>query len=217
MSGSRSTNSRSLRTDKHTNSLLPIPSSSRNRRVPSRWPRDVTFLAALQYSPSIPHDVLALLRGTGSTRSSATANAGSRANVTSPTPVAIRLIDSPSHPAHGQMGLFANKKIPPHTHIIDYLGEVHTDDRPKSNYDLSLYRSQDGLINVGIDASCMGNEARFVNDYRGIKAKPNAMFKDSTISSQGELGMAVWSGCQAISKGEEILVSYGKSWWNARH
>lgn len=68
-----------------------------------------------------------------------------------------------------------------------------------------------------IDASCMGNEARFVNDYRGIKAKPNAMFKDSTLSSQGELGMAVWSGCQAISRGEEILVSYGKSWWNARH
>lgn len=148
MSGT--TKSRSVRSDKQTSSLLPIPSSSRNRRVPARWPRDVTFLTALQYSPSIPHDVLALVRGTNSTRSSATATTGSRANVSSPTPVAIRLIESPSHPAHGQMGLFANKKIPPHTHIIDYLGEAHTDDRPKSNYDLSLYRSQDGLINVGV-------------------------------------------------------------------
>jgi len=206
---------RSSRKDKHTNTLLPIP--TRNRK-PARWPSDVTFLTALQYSPSVPPDVLALLRGITSTRSSATATVGSRAYVSSPTPVAIRLIEDPSHPAHGQMGLFANKKIPPHMHIVDYLGEVHTDDRPKSNYDLSLYRSQDGLINVGVDASCMGNEARFVNDYRGIKPKPNAMFMETIGATLQEgLGMGVWSGSQAISKGDEILVSYGKSWWNARH
>ncbi len=138
---------RSVRSDKQAIPLRPI--SSRNH-IPARWPREVVFLTALRYSPSVPHNVLALLQGTTSTRSSATATAGSRANVSSPTPIAIRLIESPSHPAHGQMGLFANKKIPPHTHIIDYLGEVHTDDRSKSNYDLSLYRSQDGLLNVGV-------------------------------------------------------------------
>lgn len=126
--------------------------------------------------------------------------------------VLIRLISDASHPAVGQYGLFAAKKIPPKTHIIDYVGEVHCDNRA-SDYDLSLYRSQDGT-NVGIDASKMGNEARFINDYRGVRDKPNAIFDDGR-SSSGELQMSVWSG-HTIKKGDEILVSYGKGWWHAR-
>lgn len=127
--------------------------------------------------------------------------------------VLIRPISNPSHPAVGQYGLFAAKKIPPQTHIIDYVGELHCDDR-ESNYDLSLYRSQDGT-NIGIDASTMGNEARFINDYRGIREKPNAVFVDGRTGS-GELRMSVWSASQTIKKGDEILVSYGKGWWCAR-
>lgn len=76
-------------------------------------------------------------------------------------------------------------------------------------HDIALPRSQQ------VDASRMGNEARFVNDYRGIKPKPNALFKDGRAAN-GELRMSVWSGSQGIGKGEEILVSYGKAWWNAR-
>lgn len=37
--------------------------------------------------------------------------------------VVIRRISSPEHPASGQLGLFAAKKIPPKTHIVDYIGE----------------------------------------------------------------------------------------------
>jgi SET domain-containing protein len=95
-----------------------------------------------------------------------------------------------------------------------YLGEVHTDDRPSSDYDLSLYRTQDG-INVGVDAKLMGNEARFINDYRGVRDKPNAAFEDDR-SANGELRMSVWSKHLPIQKGDEILVSYGKSWWQER-
>lgn len=62
----------------------------------------------------------------------------------------------------------------------------------------------------------MGNEARFTNDYRGVKAKPNALFRERR-TREGELRMSIWSGTDAIKKGEEILVSYGKSWWHARH
>lgn len=127
--------------------------------------------------------------------------------------VVIRPISITSHPACGQHGLFAAKKIPPKTHILDYVGEVHSDDRPHSDYDLSLYRSLDGA-NVGIDASMMGNEARFVNDYRGVRLKPNATFVDGRTTS-GELRMSVWSSGE-IKKGDEILVSYGKGWWGAR-
>jgi SET domain-containing protein len=61
----------------------------------------------------------------------------------------------------------------------------------------------------------MGNEARFINDYRGVTDKPNAIFQEYR-SHSGELCMAVWSSARVIKKGDEILVSYGKSWWQTR-
>ena len=133
----------------------------------------------------------------------------------------------------GQFGLFAARKIPPGTYLLDYLGEVHCDDRPSSDYDLSLYRTSDGLISVGVDASAAGNEGRFVNDFRGIRVRPNAQFEERRTEI-GELRMSIWTGSEAIKKGEEILVSikrehafvhridiefqvsYGKAWWNHR-
>ena len=99
--------------------------------------------------------------------------------------------------------------------LIYITGEVHCDDRPDSNYDLSLCRLSDS-INVGIDANTVGNQARFINDYRGIASKPNAVFLDGRAPS-GELCMSIWSSTQEIKKGEEIVVSYGKSWWRSRH
>lgn len=95
-----------------------------------------------------------------------------------------------------------------------FIGEIHCDERPESDYDLSLYRFPNGL-SVGIDATAAGNEARFVNDYRGIATKPNAAFFDEKDEG-GTLRMIIRSGAQEIKKGEEVLVSYGKSWWRAR-
>lgn len=97
---------------------------------------------------------------------------------------------------------------------LSYSGEVHCDDRPDSEYDLSLCRLPEG-VSVGIDASKMGNQARFVNDYRGVARQANAVFVDGQTSS-GEFCMSVWSFNREIKKGEEILVSYGKSWWQSR-
>jgi SET domain-containing protein len=114
----------------------------------------------------------------------------------------------------GQYGLFATKKIPPNTFILFYLGEVHADARETSDYDLSLFRGQ-GDISIGVDAQKMGNEARFVNDYRGVATKPNAIFKDAR-TEDGELRMGIWSATTEIKKGEEILLSYGRRWWKAR-
>ncbi|KAJ7102267.1 hypothetical protein B0H15DRAFT_813893 [Mycena belliarum] len=121
---------------------------------------------------------------------------------------------------------------PEKTHIVDYRGtspaspcysssssnkcsgEIHCDTREDSDYDLSLLR--DGDLSVGIDASKMGNEGRFVNDYRGIPGqdKPNAVFMD-VRTPEGELKMTIQSS-RVIKKGQEILVSYGKAWWQAR-
>ncbi|KAJ7169536.1 SET domain protein [Mycena filopes] len=130
---------------------------------------------------------------------------------TTPSVVAIRRITDSAHPACGQLGLFAARKIKEKTVIVDYIGEIHCDER-ESDYDLSLFRS--GELSVGIDASKMGNEGRFVNDYRGIQDKPNAAFVDVRLET-GELRMRIES-CKMIKKGEEILVSYGKSWWQGR-
>ncbi|EJD04288.1 uncharacterized protein FOMMEDRAFT_70390, partial [Fomitiporia mediterranea MF3/22] len=173
---------------------------------PSRWPTDLEYLRSTSYAPMIPLDILQYIKGNGPTTLS-----------TTKPHVMIRRIDSTMHPAHGQMGLFASKKIPPGTRIIDYFGEVHTNERPSSDYDLSLYRVHgDGGVIVNIDAARMGNEARFINDYRGIRPKPNALFKERR-TEQGELRMSVYSADnEAIKKGDEILVSYGKAWWKAR-
>lgn len=45
--------------------------------------------------------------------------------------------------------------------------------------------------------------------------RPNAIFSDAETVF-GEKRMSIWSSGQQIKKGEEILVSYGKSWWRAR-
>ncbi|KAI0670180.1 SET domain protein [Trametes maxima] len=177
------------------------------RRQPARWPDNVRYITEPEYHSSVPKHIKDFLYPTSS-------RAHARDQAAKPA-VTIHLISELSHPARGQRGLVAIKKIPPHTLIIDYIGEVHCDDRPDSDYDLSLYRTLDH-ISVGLDAQRVGNEARFINDYRGVKPKPNANFQERRTDC-GELRMSVWSGNDAIKKGDEILVSYGKSWWHARN
>ncbi|KAI0076284.1 SET domain protein [Panus rudis PR-1116 ss-1] len=175
-------------------------------KTPAHWPANVLYISEQHYHASVPSSLKSQLCPTNTS-----AREGKRGHQAL---VVIRPIREQSHPAHGQYGLFAAKKIPPKSHILDYIGEVHCDERPCSDYDLSLYRAQDGT-SVGVDASKMGNEARYVNDYRGIRPKPNAIFEERR-NSRGELCMSVWSMSEGIKKGEEILVSYGKSWWKAR-
>ncbi|KAI0639126.1 SET domain protein [Trametes polyzona] len=175
-------------------------------RIPARWPDNVRYITQPQYHASVPAHIRSFI-GTDSSRASHKSHAPQSF-------VSIQLITTPSHPAYGQRGLFATKKIPPRTLILDYIGEVHCDDRPDSDYDLSLYRTPD-YVSVGVDAQRAGNEARFINDYRGVQAKPNALFQERRTDT-GELRMSVWSGSEAIKKGDELLISYGKSWWKER-
>ncbi|KAI0762671.1 SET domain protein [Fomes fomentarius] len=178
----------------------------KHSQPPPRWPTHVQYLTQPRYHFSVPKHIRDLV--------CASATAQTAHLHTQKPPVAIQPISDPSHPAHGQYGLFATKKIPPRTLILDYIGEVHCDDRLASDYDLSLYRTTDH-ISVGVDAQHAGNEARFVNDFRGINQKPNVLFQERRTEG-GELRMSVWSGSEPIKKGDELLVSYGKSWWRAR-
>jgi hypothetical protein len=174
--------------------------------TPAHWPKNIIYTNALHYHSSVEPGTRSYIQGD----SKSTKNPETHRYL-----VVIRPISLPSHPAAGQFGLFAARKISPRTRILDYTGEVHCDERPDSDYDLSLLRTQDG-VNVGVDASAIGNEARFINDFRGIRDKPNAIFVESRASS-GELRMSVWSVATAIKKGDEIVVSYGKSWWRTRN
>ncbi|KAG8220032.1 hypothetical protein J3R82DRAFT_1045 [Butyriboletus roseoflavus] len=158
-------------------------------RKPPQWPPSIQFITSPRYHSSVPASTRALL-----TNGASTPHPKSPRRTINPL-VRIKLITEPGNPACGQYGLFALKKIHLRSHIIDYIGE-------------------DG-VNVGIDASGMGNESRFINDYRGIRDKPNAEFVEYQTTG-GELRMSIWSKGDGIKKGEEILVSYGKSWWLTR-
>ncbi|KAI1301042.1 hypothetical protein F5Y03DRAFT_218147 [Xylaria venustula] len=143
--------------------------------------------------------------------------------------VRITPINNPAHPAHGQSGLFAARHLEPGTLILPYYGIVHSALPPhslgheKSDYDLWLSREAD----VAVDAAKAGNEARFVNDYRGVRERPNAEFKQCWDLRSGQQCMAVFvlpsgknapakAGASGIAKGTEILVSYGKGFWSKR-
>lgn len=181
---------------------------------PPNWPPGVTYLNKQRYAGRLPDTLKRKIQ------SNVGAPRLSKCRV-----ARIQVITDPKHPAKGQRGLFASQNIAPSSHIIDYLGEVHSDERLESNYDLALLvlssseAASIGLderdVSVGMDAQRMGNEARFINDYRGTGvAKPNAEFKERIVD--GELRMSVWSLSKGVNKRDEILVSYGKSWWKAR-
>jgi hypothetical protein len=169
----------------------------------------------------------------------------------SPSPlVAIRRITDPAHPACGQHGLFAAAALAHGRLIVLYAGCVHAtppappavaaggeeaeeeeqeggkeDLHAASDYDLAL----DAALGVAVDAAREGSEARFVNDFRGVRARPNAAFGDVWVRCGGggggggggavERHVGVFAACGrggAIRKGEEIVVSYGKGFWRAR-
>ncbi|KIW05655.1 uncharacterized protein PV09_03521 [Verruconis gallopava] len=187
---------------------------------PKGWPQDVQYLSAPSYAQQMSKQTFMALHTKPN-------NAETIAMVNGPSSnVEIRTIAVSTHPAYGQHGLFARKDLPPGSFILFYVGVVHTEEDSDctSDYDLSLDRE----LGVGIDAAKAGNEARFINDYRGISAKgPNAEFREVWVDRGKDVyerRMAVFvlpagkSGKRAsgIRKGEEILVSYGKGFWKER-
>jgi hypothetical protein len=209
--------------------VLSLEMPPKSKAVPKNWPLALPYLTAPSYSPSLTPDYNSFLRTPPKDAIPIPANTPK-----GPCSLArITPIVTPSHPANGQCGLFAVKDLKPGTFILQYLGEIHVsvlpttstdssttvDPHANSNYDLSLDRE----LGLGIDADKKGNEARFINDYRGIADKPNAEFKEIWDERRKERGIGIWvlpegkSGKgKGVRKGEEILVSYGRGFWGAR-
>ncbi|GAA6021022.1 hypothetical protein JCM11491_005968 [Sporobolomyces phaffii] len=191
-----------------------------NTTPPSNWPANVTYLATPHPSRLLPPALrLAYCSPSPST------------SLPNPPPrLHIRKIDDPTHPACGQSGLFnaTGKPIPRATFLRDYTGLVHLEREADqdSDYDLSLERIRTGDGDgewdvVGIDATKMGAEARFVNDFRGTGApRPNAVFQLREWQLPNGKGtakrMAIFAGPHGIDKNAEVVVSYGKGFWDNR-
>ena len=220
--------------------------------LPKAWPPAIIYLTAPKYSPTIDHGLLLHHHPQvpneqipSSLLPPPQLPTMTLSQSQSPCPlVRIKPITNPSHPAHTQHGLFAAQPLAPSTFILSYLGYVHSTANPtdpdqpptepsKSDYDLTL----DASLGLAVDAAHMGNEARFINDYRGVpgagaSSGPNAEFRDVLVDVSGKpgllerrVGVFVLSAGKAkakrrakgIARGEEILVSYGKGFWRERN
>ncbi|CAN8098196.1 unnamed protein product [Discula destructiva] len=216
---------------------------------PTNWPDALPYLVAPVYSPSLSKTQLQSLR-TEPDASSSSSGLREIPRELKPGPCAnvrITPISDPRHPACGQSGLFAARALPPGSLILPYLGEIHAGSaaaHAASDYDLWLYRGgggggggdddeeedKEGVGDVAVDAALRGNEARFVNDYRGVPGavRANAEFCEVWDARRGERAMAVFvlpagkkargggGGGGGIAKGQEILVSYGRGFWEKR-
>ena len=133
-------------------------------------------------------------------------------------PFQIKKILNPHHPAYGEYGLFASQTLVPDSLVLNYVGcvDLYSKANDSSNYSMNYIRGIHGLPDLVIDAEKMGNESRFINDSRGISDKPNAKFELYKDKSSRTVQVGVWVLKNKISKGEEILVSYGKGFWNHR-
>lgn len=190
--------------------------------TPKEWPEGTKYLRAPSYSKKLNKDKLDSLL-----LSKASLPPNEPVLITRGPHAKVKMmrISNASHPAQGQYGLYATEPLPSDSFILPYLGFVHDqiESDETSDYDLSLDRN----LSIGVDASKMGNEARFINDYRGISTGPNAEFRDILVDVgfgivEKRMGVFVLSAgksgrrAKGIGKNEEILVSYGKGFWAKR-
>lgn len=187
---------------------------------PKNWPDRLPYLSAPLHSKDLTQDQLRLLRT--KTASSATESIPASSTQLPSTLVRIQPIREAAHPANGQHGLFASRDLKPGSFVLPYLGRVHGAEGTDAQSDYDLWLDRGG--GVAVDAAGQGNEARFVNDYRGVGERPNAEFGTAWCERWGELCVGFWvlgrpgkkGRVEGVRKGEEILVSYGKGFWQGR-
>jgi hypothetical protein len=220
---------------------MPKSKPAKSASVPENWPTILPYLTAPQIASSLPRNILSSISVSQS--ASLEANAPTIAAPSTPyINIRIITISDAAHPACGQAGLFTTRLHAPGEFVCLYMGLVHgtradhvseTATEEKSDYDLSLDRD----LGLAIDAAKMGNEARFINDYRGVAERPNSEFRDVLVkigkglverhvgvfvkpakkekkTGKGKGGLSGAVG--GIAKGEEVLVSYGRGFWSAR-
>ena len=130
--------------------------------------------------------------------------------------VAIRQVDE-DHPLKTSAynrGLFATKKFKRGHRLGSYAGVIRSAGQASARqqadgaYDIHLDTSKLGCWSrdLVLDAKDIGNECRFINDYRGIATECNVEFRTVADPTVG-----IWVDVivkRPIAAGEEILVDY---------
>ena len=175
----------------------PTPSAS-------AWPSSCAFIETLVWDKRVPKE--ALERYAPSTRDRG-ALKHPRAKRVKP-----KIVDEEGHPAKGEYGLFAATKISAKERLIDYHGVVTLSEHASQTSDYTLAFGERNEL--AIDAERQGNEARMCNDFRGTSRRANAKF-DTYVDERGDTKLAIFA-TEAINKGTEVLISYGKGFWKNR-
>ena len=108
-----------------------------------------------------------------------------------------QLITDERHPAKGEYGLFAQRKMERGEHIIDYLGLVTLKGNESKTSDYTASFGDDNEL--ALDAELMGNEARMINDFRNTGKRANALF-DQYRDAAGDLKLGVFAGLTALTR-----------------
>lgn len=119
-----------------------------------------------------------------------------------------------------QYGLFASKKISKEDELGEYTGRVsfvHKESELSSTHEEHGRSRYCWLLKFNnhlllIDAQKVANEMALVNDYRGISEQPNA--KAKWMIHQGSYYFG-YAALRDIEAGEEIVVDYGKKYWES--
>ena len=179
------------------------------------WPTKIQFSNDYRWDETVPKAL--------KEKYSPTNNVRRRANRLS-RKVYFQKITNPEHPAFGEYGLFCAlpNGAPPGTWLVDYVGHVTLgEDEDKSSDYVSDFGSQSELA---CDANHYGNEGRFLNDFRNTGKHPNVEFKFRR-DKNGELRQGIYvkyakdsreKEFDGVKRHEELLVSYGKSYWRRR-
>lgn len=196
---------------------------SHDTTPPTNWPPEITFLTRSRIDRAFPADEIRYLFKDLQPRAYRPPNSLASSLVRS------KRIVHAAHPANGQFGLFAARRLEPRTRVEAYIGIIKSRSRwideaaveSDSDYELSLVKKVvdiDGrsrLVDISVDAQNAGNLARLTNDYRGIASRPNVEFRQ-VVAPGGMWVMEIWTLEREIKRGEELLLSYGKGYAQAR-
>lgn len=112
-------------------------------------------------------------------------------------------------------GLFTTRFIPKGTRIVEYKGRVtswkEVDHREGTNGYI-YYIKRNHVIDAG---NYTRAKARYANDGRGLKRIPGMLNNAAYVEDGNKVYI---ESTRDIAPGEEILVSYGKEYWDViRH
>jgi len=120
----------------------------------------------------------------------------------------IEDVEIKSHPTQAQFGLFAKKDLPKESIIGEFTGVVQQrmDNTNSKSPAVTLFLDESTIIEI--DASKVGNETRFINDFRGRESEPNANLQQIRF---GGCWYVLVVTTKTIETSQEILVDFGAS------